>query len=118
MGNTLISVVLCANKATALPARVALHFSVSEGTRRISPSASLPINTSIVFRSCIILRNSVVAGNRTESPAGIYIIPGGLEGVRVRINVFIPIPIVVRIWQFTVHVLYSRLVLLRARPVD
>ena len=43
----------------------------------------------------MILRNSAVAGNRPESPAGIYINPGGLEGVRVRINRFIPIQIVV-----------------------
>ena len=43
-----------------------------------------------------------MAGNRPESPAGIYINPGGLEGVRVRIKRFIPIPIVVRIWHLTV----------------
>ena len=58
--------------------------------------------TDSVFGSCVILRNSAVAGNRPESPAGIYINPGGLEGVRVRINRFIPIPIVVGIWHLTV----------------
>ena len=36
--------------------------------------------TDSVFGSCMILRNSAVAGNRPESPAGIYINPGGLEG--------------------------------------
>ena len=60
--------------------------------------------TDSVFGSCVILRNSAVAGNRPESPAGIYLNPGGLEGVRVRINRFIPIPIVVGIWHLTVHV--------------
>ena len=58
--------------------------------------------TDSVSGSCVILRNSAVVGNRPESPAGIYINPGGLEGVRVRINRFIPIPIVVRIWHLTV----------------
>ena len=60
--------------------------------------------TDSVFGSCVILRNSAVAGNRPESPAGIYINPEGLEGVRVRINGFIPIPFVVihRIWHLTV----------------
>eukprot|EP01043_Picozoa_sp_COSAG02_P029311 COSAG02_NODE_1818_length_10774_cov_4.788009_4_plen_74_part_00 len=43
-----------------------------------------------------------MAGNIPESPVGIYIYPGGLEGVRVRINRFIPVPIVVRIWHLTV----------------
>ena len=60
-----------------------------------------------VFGSCVILRNSAVAGNRPESPAGIYIYPGGLEGVRVRINRFIPVPIVVRIWHLTVSCIFE-----------
>ena len=47
--------------------------------------------TGSVFGSCVILRNSAVAGNRPESPAGIDINPGRLEGVRVRINGF-PLP--------------------------
>ena len=47
--------------------------------------------TDSVFGSCMILRNSAVAGNRPESPAGIYINTEGLEGVRVRINRFIAI---------------------------
>ena len=38
--------------------------------------------TDSVLGSCVILRNSAVAGNRPESPAGIYINTGGLEGVR------------------------------------
>jgi len=50
----------------------------------------------------VILRNTAVAGNIHESPAGVYIYSGGLEGVRVRINRFIPVPIVVRIWHLTV----------------
>ena len=62
--------------------------------------------TDSVFGSCVILRNSAVVGNRPESPAGIYINPGGLEGVRVRINRFIPIPIVVGIWHLTVRTGY------------
>ena len=49
----------------------------------------------------MILRNSAVAGNRPESPAGIYINSEGLEGVRVRKNILIPIPIV-GIWHLTV----------------
>ena len=60
--------------------------------------------TDSVFGSCVILRNSAVAGNRPESPAGIYINPGGLEGVRVRINRFTAPAKGVRVWQFTVHV--------------
>ena len=55
----------------------------------------------------MILRNSAVAGNRPESPAWIYINPGGLEGVRVRINRFIPIPIVVGpVWGYGMGILY------------
>ena len=65
--------------------------------------------TDSVFGSCVILRNSAVAGNRPESPAGIYINPGGLEGFRVRINRFIPIPIVVRIWHLTVVHVHTRI---------
>ena len=58
--------------------------------------------TDSVLGSCVILRNSAVAGNRPESPAGIYINPGGLEGVRVRINRFTAPAKGVRVWQFTV----------------
>ena len=54
------------------------------------------------FRSCVILRNSAAVGNRPESPAGMYINPGGLEGVRVRINRFTAPAKGVRVWQFTV----------------
>ena len=68
-----------------------------------SPRARDTRATDSVFGSCVILRNSAVVGNRPESPAGIYINPGGLEGVRVRINRFTAPAKGVRVWQFTVR---------------
>ncbi len=56
-----------------------------------------------VFRSCIILRNSVVAGNRTEAPAWIYIYSGGVwKGFGSGFISLLPIPKGVIIWQMTV----------------
>ena len=48
-----------------------------------------------------------MVGNRPESPAGIYINPGGLEGVRVRINRFTAPAKGVRVWQFTVRYIFK-----------